>query len=165
MLAHVIVLRDKQTTVVNVYNLLVRGIDTSDNIDLKPGDMVIVPFNTQHITVLGAVGAPGQYALDQTGTTPEGPERLSDAIGKAGGATNSGAAIKSVAVIRQVASGQSPQIQRFDYGRYLHDGDMAQNPVLQDNDVIVVPAANHPFKLEDVLSYVSYYALFHQLFP
>jgi polysaccharide export outer membrane protein len=167
MLGHVTVLRGNRAMTSNMYDLLVKGVDNGENLSLQPGDVVIVPMNTTRITVLGAVVKPGQYGLDESGITAEGPERVADAISKAGGVEGGGVArISHVGLLRKVAGAQEPKLFVYDYGKYLKDGDMSQNPVIQDNDVIVVPESKKDLlSVSSILGYIPYYAFIRQMFP
>jgi protein involved in polysaccharide export with SLBB domain len=167
MLSHVAVIRGQHVLSANMYDLLIRGVDNGQNLPLQAGDIVIVPLNTARVTVLGAVDKPGQYPLDQTETSAEGPERLADAISTAGGVERAGAArIAKVGLLRQVAGAAQPQLFVYDYGKYLKDGDESQNPIIQDNDVVVVPEAKqNQLTIGTILTYIPYYAFLRQVFP
>ena len=165
-LSRVVVVRGSQVLPSDMYDLLVRGVDNGQNIALMPGDVVIVPLNTQHFTVLGEVIKPGQLPLEQTGLSNEGPMRLADGIALSGGVMGGSARISRVGLLRQLAGASQPQLFVFDYGKYLKDGDESQNPVLQDNDVIIVPPTRpQVVSFGGALSLVSLYGLFRQLFP
>ncbi|NIR02395.1 MAG: hypothetical protein GTN78_19715, partial [Gemmatimonadales bacterium] len=96
---------------------------------LADGDELFVPRCTAQIHVLGAVRKPGEYRVAE-GTT------LLEAIAIAGGPTET-AVLKGCAVVRSY-----PERERVcaDLDRLLHDGDVTQNPVLRNRDVIFLPA-------------------------
>jgi polysaccharide export outer membrane protein len=137
-LSHVAIVRGDKVLTADVYPLYVNGIDNGQNLALEPGDLVLVPTNTAKVTVIGAVGSPGSIPLDETGVSQEGPMRLADALSRVGGPRGS-ARVGKISLMRQVPGQTTPQITTYDYGKFLQNGDVANNPVLQDNDVIVVP--------------------------
>jgi len=89
-------------------------------------DVRVVAYRSQQVQVTGDVKAPGQLSL--TGT----PLRLVDAITRAGGG-NPDADLQRVLVSR---NGQTTSI---DVNRILLRGDMKQNIVLQNGDIVNVP--------------------------
>ncbi len=160
-LSHLAVVRGQQILHADLYPLWVQGIDNGQNLALQPGDTIIVPVNTARITVVGAVVTPGIQPLDMSSDSPEGPERLADALTRAGSPEKQHTArIGQVAIVRHLTADGKADITKYDFGKYLKTGDLTQNPVLQDNDLIVVPEENHPFNAGSVLNFVPFYYLF-----
>lgn len=98
---------------------------------LRAGDELFVPRYPLEVEVLGAVAKPGRYRLAE-GTT------YLDAVAMAGGFTND-ARLGDACVVRR-----GPPAVRVaaNLKRTLSEGDMSQNPVLQDGDVLFVPPAD-----------------------
>ena len=157
-LQHVTIFRGNQTLHANVYQVLIDGEDNGENVALEPDDLVVVPINTARIEVLGAVNNPGVYNLAAPSGN-EGPEHLSDALSQAGGTSRSGARVHEIRLIRASASG-APVVTEWDYGKFMQFGDLTQNPVLQDKDMIVVPNSQHVTQTGDVFPYLSLYGFF-----
>jgi protein involved in polysaccharide export with SLBB domain len=157
MLTRVSVLRGGQVLHTNVYPVLVNGEDTPENIALLPGDLVVVPVNTAKITVVGAVGRPGTYPMAQTSGTQEGPVRLSDALSLAGGPNGQHQSkIGKIGILRQNPNDTKITTLTVDYGHYLTRSDLSQNPVLQNNDLIVVQEEHH----QGLGDFTQYFSLF-----
>lgn len=89
-------------------------------------DVRIADFRSQRFSVSGQVSAPGYYPVTDL------PITLVDAVSAAGGA-NSEAALQDVSVVRDG--------QRLTYNllALLRDGDLSQNTVIRDGDLIYVP--------------------------
>ncbi|HEX5323980.1 MAG TPA: polysaccharide biosynthesis/export family protein, partial [Capsulimonadaceae bacterium] len=156
MLTHVAVLRGNKVLHANVYPVLVNGEDSPTNLTLQPGDLIVVPTNTARIMVVGAVSRPGVYPLESDSATNEGPARLSDGIGVAGGSLGQRTAkIGQIALLRRSADGKSIQRTYYDFGKFLSNGDLSQNPLLRDGDVIVVPEQHR--SLDSILQYTPIY--------
>jgi polysaccharide export outer membrane protein len=101
----------------------------SDNVALAEGDELFVPRNTTEVNVLGGVKKPGPYRVPP-GTT------LLEVISMAGG-LEEGAILKDCVVVRNVPR---PSRIAADLERLTKQGDMSQNPVVGDRDVVFVPA-------------------------
>lgn len=104
-----------------------------DNALLQEGDQLFVPRNTTVVNVLGGVKKPGQYNVPP-GTT------LLEAISLAGGLEEN-AILKECAVVR---SGPKPVRIAANLERLTKQGDMTQNPVMEDRDVVFVPVRPAP---------------------
>ena len=160
-LSHLAIVRGQQILHADLYPLWVQGIDNGQNLTLQPGDTIIVPVNTARVTVVGAVVTPGIQPLEMSSDSAEGPERLADALTRAGSPEkNHGARIGQVAILRHVTPDGKADITKYDFSKYLKNGDLSQNPVLQDNDLIVVPEENHPVTAGSILNFVPFYYLF-----
>lgn len=89
-------------------------------------DVSIASYRSQKIYISGAVHAPGAVSLTDT------PETVSDAISGAGG-YSPGADLSSATLNR---GGKSYPLDLY---AFFYDGDVSQNVLLQDGDVINVP--------------------------
>lgn len=89
-------------------------------------DARIAAFRSKRINVTGHVMSPGFFPITDT------PMTLVDAVDLAGGPTPE-AAIQQVQVLRD------DSLLTFDMVRLLQGGDLKQNILLQDGDVIYVP--------------------------
>ena len=98
------------------------------------GDMVIVPDLISRFSILGYVNRPGFYPMLDGHTY-----QLSDAVSYAGGASRRGR-LARVGIIRTVNGVQQQRI--YDVGRFLHKGDLTQNPTIVAGDMIYVPETN-----------------------
>ena len=101
--------RQNRTATVSSYELLKTG-DLSQNIVLRPGDLVHVPDDsTQRVYVMGEVNRPGQVAMGATRLT------LTDVITEVGGIKESSADAAGVFVIRPAAvSERLADVYQFD---------------------------------------------------
>jgi protein involved in polysaccharide export with SLBB domain len=164
-LSHVVVLRGSQVLSADMYPLMVSGDDMGTDLTLQSGDVVIVPTVTAKVTVVGAVEKPGSYPLEPANVSQAGPLRLADAIELAGGTQGHGQArLNQVVILRQSATdpGGQPLVMHEDYSRFLKAGDMSQNPVMQDDDMIVVPEGKQS-ATTSTLNALSLFGIFHGL--
>jgi polysaccharide biosynthesis/export protein len=161
MLQRVTIFRGNQTLHADVYQVLIDGVDNGDNIALEPDDLVVVPINTARIEVLGAVNNPGVYSLAASSGN-EGSMHLSDALSQAGGTSREGARVHEIRLIRLGPDGK-PVMIAYDYGKFMQSGDLTQNPVLQDKDMIVVPDSKHITQTGDLFPYLSLFGFFRAL--
>ncbi len=139
------ILRKDQTLPVNLEKLLIDG-DTDANVELLPGDVVIVPETKARVLVAGYVQKPGPYLIQPT-------DRVVDAIAAAGGPLPS-AQMKDVGVIRKSAAGtKDVPVTHLDLTAYYKSGDTKQNILLQDGDVVYVP--NPGFNWLNVLNAIG----------
>ena len=101
--------RQNRTATVSSYQLLKTG-DLSQNIVLRPGDLVHVPDDsTQRVYVMGEVNRPGQVGMGSTRLT------LTDVITEVGGIKESSADAAGVFVIRPaVSSERLADVYQFD---------------------------------------------------
>lgn len=122
---------------------LLKG-DRSADIPVEPGDILMVPSLQNRVLLLGSVSRPGAYDLDEGG-------RIMDALALAGG-TPDRAANKQVGVIRTGPDGK-PVVTTVDITKIFR-GDMSQNILLQNADIVYVPAG--PLvRWQDVLAWLS----------
>jgi polysaccharide export outer membrane protein len=125
-------------------------LESPENVELRDGDELFVPRNSLSVSVLGGVKTPGEYHVSP-GTT------VLEVISKAGGTTDSAILERCVVVRCQ------PQPTRIgaNLKQLTENGDVTQNPVLQDRDVVFVPAkasggsSRSPFTLGSVASFAG----------
>ncbi|MBW4697546.1 MAG: polysaccharide export protein [Aphanocapsa lilacina HA4352-LM1] len=100
------------------------------------------------VTVSGEVNRPGPYttqpiqAVVATGGVPSvvtNRINVSSAIAQAGGLTEA-SNVRNITLIRQMPDGQTAR-RRLNLWALIQDGDVSQNPVLQDGDALLVPRA------------------------
>jgi len=94
--------------------------------ELQSGDIVSVEPLTVRVTLLGAVQKPGAYEV------PIG-SRVMDLLGQAGG-------LIPTANISNVSLNRRGEVISLNLMK-LWEGDLAQNPELQDGDLVLVPAS------------------------
>lgn len=137
--------------------------DREQNITLLDGDTIFVPATNEvnlpqtrklatasfaadpiaprTVAVLGAVTTPGSYVVKggdtQLDRLSEGLPTVTRSIQLAGGASSS-ADMRRIQIRRATQSG-SEQIFEVDLWKFLQEGDLAQNTVLQDGDTIFIP--------------------------
>ncbi|OIO55903.1 MAG: hypothetical protein COX57_12100 [Alphaproteobacteria bacterium CG_4_10_14_0_2_um_filter_63_37] len=130
-LNHVQVRRGEKTMVVNLYKAMYEG-DQSQDLVLDAGDTVIVPsqkMTTNQIFVLGEVNKPGIVSFqDQI--------HLLEALTRTDSWKPS-ADLSEVRVVRTVED--RPVILAVDFNRLLQEGDLRQNVLLENNDIVLVP--------------------------
>jgi len=118
---------------VDLTPLIVRGEKISLP-TLQANDMIVVPQADARIGVFGTVAAPGFVPI------PEGRElRLSDAIGAAKPDPKK-SRLARVGLIRTVNGKQVRTT--YDFGKFVKNGDLKYNPVLQSGDVVYVPESD-----------------------
>ncbi len=127
---------EERTSIVNLQAAIDSG-DLESLPDLEPGDTVIVPERSMRyqgsgaVNVIGAVLNPAPYRLQEE-------SRLVDAIIAAGGAAPD-ANLSEVHVIRALPDGGTMTIE-IDFNRYLENGDLRHNPVIEPNDTVSIPS-------------------------
>jgi polysaccharide export outer membrane protein len=122
------ILRQNARIPIDLKQVLVDG-NTSANLALEPGDVVIVPEAQERVLLMGQVAKPGQY-LFKPG------DHLIDLL-SAGGGPSQGAAINNIGIIRQV--GQKPTVTPVNLDRFYRSGDLSQNVALEPGDIVYVP--------------------------
>ncbi len=140
----------------NFWELLQDG-DLDQNVDLRDGDIVIIPrkeivdseqnrqladasFGIKYkeapnITLVGEVNRPGSYTVP----IEEGPPRVTTALKQSGGIREL-ADIRHIVVKRSTRDGTEQDIA-VDLWEMLETGDIDKDIILQDGDTIVVPTA------------------------
>ncbi len=94
--------------------------------ELQSGDIVAVEPLTVRVTLLGAVQKPGTYEI------PIG-SRVMDLLSQAGG-------LLPTANMSNVSLNRKGEVLTLNLGK-LWEGEMEQNPELQDGDLVLVPAS------------------------
>jgi polysaccharide export outer membrane protein len=127
---------------------LLRG-DTSQNLVLHPGDVLTIPRrDIVQVYALGEVRSPGRQSLP-TGAT------VLDLLNAAGG-TTAQADPPDGRILRLVDG--VPTSAPLDVGALLSGADPEQNPVLEEGDVLFVPAKGETNRLAGrVLSLLPYF--------
>jgi len=108
-LAHCVLLREGEAPkTIDIEGLVYRG-DTSLDVELKPGDKLVVPKAVEYVYVLGQVAKPGPkpYKPGQT---------LIDLIGQAGGPTAM-ADVKSIVLVHREEQKTQQQAKKRRYRR------------------------------------------------
>jgi len=105
-------------------------------IALETGDQIVIPENRRRVAVLGYVKSPGPFPLHD-GV----PMTVAEAVSLAGG-TIKRAATSRIGVIRMI-NGES-QVIEVNLGRVLKKGSSAENPPLEDGDIVYVPETGKP---------------------
>ena len=141
---------------VNFWQLLQQG-DLSQDLDLRDGDVVIVPkkdtidaveyrqladasFGIKYaqppsVTVIGEVNRPGAYTVP----IEAGPPRLTIALQQSGGIREM-ANIREVVVNRTTRDGEEQNI-KINLWEMLEAGDVNTDIILRNGDTIIVPRA------------------------
>ncbi len=122
---------DGTTQPINLYNLLVSGVQT-DNVVMRPDDIISIP-EAKGITVIGEVTTPGSYPLEE-GKDPH----VSDAIAAAEGLKIK-PELARISVSRNMEGGKSVSMEVDPVG-LLELSDLSQNARLQDGDIVSVTA-------------------------
>lgn len=117
---------------------LLLDAEAGTNVPLRDGDLVLVPENTNTVTVLGYVKQPGRYPLRDDKSWV-----LTDALGLAGGHQERRAGVNKVAMVRTCDDGtQSREV--IDLSRFYRTGDTRYNPDVRPGDIVYVPETNAP---------------------
>ena len=103
--------------------------DLEANVQLQPGDMMVVPESQNRIAVLGAVNNPGTFALSEG-------MKVVEAVAQAGGPNTRGA-LSGVTIVRLEGSQMKRIVVNLE--RALSGQDISQNVALQTGDVVFVP--------------------------
>lgn len=122
------VARDDCIIPVDLKALLKDG-DLAQNILLEPGDKIVVPGPMKEITILGEVRAPDRYKVNLDTT-------LLDALSMAKGINKDSADLYMAYVARQ------RKILPVNLKRLLDFGDINQNMILEDGDIVYIPNIN-----------------------
>jgi polysaccharide biosynthesis/export protein len=109
-----------------------------DNLEILPGDIIIVPRNRQLFTVMGAVGRPGPIDFPD-----DEPMPLTKALSLAGG-VGANANLKKSYLVRTSSAG-TPDIQPLNLEELLKGkGGPAKDIVLQPSDVVYIESNGAP---------------------
>jgi polysaccharide export outer membrane protein len=113
---------------VNLNDVLIKGQPAPD-IELREGDLLLVPEAQEKVTVQGAVGSPGYFPIEDGRTL-----RISELIALAGGLRTD--AYQSHVTV-QHADGTSTNVDLY---RVLALNDARSNIELKPDDIVTVPA-------------------------
>ncbi|MBN2654289.1 MAG: polysaccharide biosynthesis/export family protein [Nitrospirae bacterium] len=121
-------MRDNKKMKINFHNLVFKG-DASQDIQLKPNDLIFVPVNAEkRVRVVGAVKTPGMVAFVDGMT-------VLDAILSAGG-FNEFASQNSVVVMRK--EGEETKNIEVPVKSIINSGEITKMPALMPGDTIRV---------------------------
>jgi polysaccharide biosynthesis/export protein len=127
-LSRAFIVRKSETIPVNLEQLLDSG-NSSANVTLSSGDLVIVPQTKSRVVIMGKVAKPGPYGIKEG-------DRVVDVLSSAGGPTP-GARTDQIGIIRQKDS--KPVVTPVNLDMFYKSGDLSQNLALEPGDVIYVP--------------------------
>lgn len=102
------------------------------NEQVLPGDVIYIPEGRKQVLILGEVRNPGYFQFRQG-------DRVLDAIGMAGGLTNT-ADEGQVSLSRR--TDESTEITMIDFGELNRNRYLQENSLLQGGDVIIVPKSD-----------------------
>ena len=116
--------------------------------------LIMKAYGPRKVYVMGEVSSPGIHSL--------GADNLNAyaALSAAGGVTRRGRSTR-VQVLRVV--GDTMYYRQLNIKNYIKKHDLTQNVILQDGDIIYVPRSNGIKFKEDVLPYVSVWAMYKSL--
>lgn len=127
--------RNGKETIVDLYDILYKGNMKAD-IPIQLGDLINVPpAGSARVTIMGEVPRPGQYELKDG-------EKLTDALALAG-YVGVNSALSEVAYLKRKKGEDDFENNKLNlYDLFLSD-DKSQNVVLEDGDIISIPAIKH----------------------
>jgi polysaccharide export outer membrane protein len=123
---------DGRIQVVDLSSIL-DGSNLANNVDLGPGDLILVPKLQLRVAVLGQVGSPGSYDMTRPNST------AIDAVSAAGGIAK-GARPEAAVVVRRENGTQT--VIRVDLRRATLGSADPSVPALRDGDIIYVPESH-----------------------
>ncbi len=120
-------------------NRLLKDGDMTQNILLKPADTIVIPALIKEVVLLGEVNRPGRHKVKRMTT-------VLDAIAVAGGIK------RATAVLHMAYVARRGSVLPINLKRLIDMGNLDQNILLEDNDVIYVPSSqdNKVFILGEV---------------
>ena len=139
--------RQNRTYLINLQRAVTIG-DTRQNVILQSGDVLQITGTQQadrRVAVLGEVSQPGIANLSNQST-------MLEAISSAEGFTTQAAANR-IRIIRTNLDRNNPEIITVNAERILK-GDLSQNVLLLDGDIVVVPQA-YMYDLSEMLQEIS----------
>ena len=125
-------IRDGESYLVNVYDILEKG-DETQNVIIADGDVVSIPELPElgeRVFVMGEVKSQGIYSLKEA-------QDLLSAIALAGSFTR--LAKEENTLIVRGYEGKKPLVMMSDLNALLRKADLAQNITLADGDLVYVP--------------------------
>jgi protein involved in polysaccharide export with SLBB domain len=131
----------------DIQSLLIQGrtSDSQTNVQLKPGDTIVLTASEQKFYVLGEVNKSQAFPLKPN-------VRLLDAITTAGGTTKD-ANLSKIVLIRKDDKGQAVG-QQIDFKQMMKKGELEKNAALQAGDVVFVPGKRQKKSLIEALSFL-----------
>jgi polysaccharide biosynthesis/export protein len=125
------IIRGKEQIIWIDLNQLLEKANIRLNIGLANNDIIYIPDSTDaSVFVMGEARNPGSYPIQQSGLT------ILDAINLAGGTTedaNNG----NIRLIRGMK--EQDGVKTIDLNKMIAQGDLSQNFILKDNDIIYIP--------------------------
>ncbi len=103
-------------------------------------NILLTVYRSQQIDILGHVGRPGRFPIDQH------PARLSDFLAQAGGILPSGADV--VRIVRSVSG--KPQLLEINHLEMFDEGKLDRDLAVQGGDVIYVPRAPYYYAYGEI---------------
>ena len=155
-LTHAQILHDGQSEMLNLRPLLQNVADAVGQTRLMPGDVLLIPANTDRIAVLGAVHTPAAYLV------PDGDSlTVTDALALAGGAS-SDADSKNAGILRRSDDG-TPTALPLNLEALLRGDPHVLDVTLQPGDILYVPT-QHEGKHFDAANLLSLVPLVNVLY-
>lgn len=127
---------------------VVGAVVMPDAFPVMPGDVFLVPANTNHILALGEVKTPGVVPIPD-----DQPLTLTTAYALVGGVTEDGDK-KNVDIIRRDPTGKA-MLTAVIMNDLLPGRNGATALVLQPNDILYVQARNHPQNIGTILGTIG----------
>jgi polysaccharide export outer membrane protein len=125
------IIRASDTIPIDLHKLFIDG-NTSANVALQAGDVVVVPESDLKILLMGAVVKPGPYVI-QPG------DRLTDVL-SAGGGPAQGAVMTDIGIITHGDDpSKTPKVTHINLLDFYKTGNAKLNAPLQDGDIVYVP--------------------------
>jgi len=122
------IIRGDKIIPVNLKALLEDG-DTSQNVILHPQDTIVIAEPLKEVVLLGEVKSPGRYKT-------KGRSTVLDALSMAGGVNSKTANLYLAYLARDNV------VFPINFKRLLDNGNMSQNILLDDGDIIYIPNNN-----------------------
>ncbi len=109
-------------------NRLIKDGDTTQNILLKPADTIVIPLRIKAVSIMGEVNTAGRLKVERRTT-------VLDALAQAGGVKRESAVLDMAYLARQ------GNILQINFKRLIDVGDLAQNILVEDRDIIYIPSS------------------------
>ncbi|MDQ3813680.1 MAG: SLBB domain-containing protein [Armatimonadota bacterium] len=121
--------RAGQSQTVDIFDAIKKG-GKKPNVVLQEGDYVVVPKNTNRVTVLGAVQKSGDYPIPE-----DEPMTVGKALTLAGGPAG-GASLNKVGIARQTPNGVKTEVLELNK---MRGKELGTSRILQPGDLVFVP--------------------------
>ena len=146
--------RSGEVRALDLRSLAKGGTDPGDRV--MSGDFIYVPENKRDYSVLGFVVRPGRKLI------PDGrPVRMADALSASEGLSARGT--HRHAVLLRADSNGKYVAKRYDFDKYVKDGDASQNPEIIAGDIVFFDQVSGT-NLSDVLRFLPNLLLIDRLF-